>query len=98
MHVPWRPFLFRGLSTRESTPVAGEDDDEIVGGDVAGDGDVGQLVEHRTDTPPTKVRFPGAARDFSPRVNFKCRLTSRVRTPSRVQSHTLTFVRTLKIP
>ena len=44
-------------------------------------GDVAQLVEHRTGTPPTQVRFPGAAEDFSPRVNFQCRLFYFVRTP-----------------
>ena len=44
-------------------------------------GDVAQLVEYRTGTPPTQVRFPGAARDFSPRVNFQCRLSDGVRTP-----------------
>ena len=37
--------------------------------------DVAQLVEHRTGTLLTRVRFPGAARDFSPRVNFLCRLS-----------------------
>ena len=36
-------------------------------------GDVAQLVEHRTGSLPTQVRFPGAARDFSPRVSFQCR-------------------------
>ena len=53
-------------------------------------GAVAQLVEHRTGTPPTQVRFPGAARDFSPRVNFQCRLSYGVRTPpvcNRVHSH-----------
>ena len=44
-------------------------------------GDVTQLVEHRTGTLPTKVRFPDAARDFSPRVNFQCTLLYDVRTP-----------------
>ena len=44
-------------------------------------GEVAQLVEHRTGTSPTQVRFPGAARDFSPRVNFQCRLSHGVRTP-----------------
>ena len=44
-------------------------------------GDVAQLVEHRTGTPPTQVRFPGAARNFSPRVNFQSRLSDGVRTP-----------------
>ena len=39
------------------------------------------LVEHRTVTPLTQVRFPGAAGDFSPRVNFQCRLSYAVRTP-----------------
>ena len=43
-------------------------------------GDVAQLVEHRTGTPLTQVRFPGAAREFSPRVNFQCRLSYDVRT------------------
>ena len=38
-------------------------------------GDVAQLVEHRTGTPPTQVRCPDAARDFSPRVYFQCRLS-----------------------
>ena len=31
-----------------------------------GGGDVAQLVERRTSTPPRQVRFPLAARDFSP--------------------------------
>ena len=39
------------------------------------------LVEHRTVTPLTQVRFPGAARDFPFRVNFRCRLSYGVRTP-----------------
>ena len=47
------------------------------------DGNVAQLVEHQTVTPPTQVRFPGAARDFSPRVNFQCRLSYGVRTSPR---------------
>ena len=34
-----------------------------------------QLVEHWNGTPPTQVRFLGAARDFSLRVNFQCRLS-----------------------
>ena len=29
----------------------------------------------------TQVRFPGSARDFSPRVNFQCRLFHGVYTP-----------------
>ena len=35
-------------------------------------GNVARLVEYRTGTSATQVRFPGAARDFSPRVNFQC--------------------------
>ena len=31
------------------------------------------LIERRTGTSLTRVRFPGAARDFYPRVNFKQR-------------------------
>ena len=38
-------------------------------------GDVAQLVEHPTGTPLTQVRFPGAGRDFSLRVNFQYRLS-----------------------
>ena len=44
-----------------------------------GEGGVAQLVEPRTGTLPTQVRFPSAARDFSPRVNFQCRLFYGVR-------------------
>ena len=44
-------------------------------------GATAQLVEHRTGTPLTQVRFPGAARDFFPRVNFHCRLFYGVCTP-----------------
>ena len=45
------------------------------------DGNVAQLVERRTGTPLGQVRFPGAARDASPRNNFQCRLSYGVRTP-----------------
>ena len=38
-------------------------------------GDVAQLVERRTGTPLTQVRFPATARDFPPKVNFQCRLS-----------------------
>ena len=38
-------------------------------------------LEHRTVTPLTQVRFPGAARDFLPKVSFQCRLSFGVRTP-----------------
>ena len=44
-------------------------------------GDVAQLVQRRTGTPLAQVRLPGAAGDFSPRVNFRCRLSYAVRTP-----------------
>ena len=40
-------------------------------------------LEHRTGTSPAQVRFPVAARDFSLRVNFQCRLSYGVRTPPR---------------
>ena len=42
--------------------------------------------------------FLSAARDFSPRVNFQCRLSYGVRTASRVQPHSPTPVSTLKVP
>ena len=44
-------------------------------------GDVAQLVEQWTDTPLMQFRFSGAARDFSPRVSIRCRLSYGVRTP-----------------
>ena len=50
-------------------------------GSIVLSGDVAQLVEYRTGTPLTQVRFPGATGNFSPRVNSQCRLSYRVRTP-----------------
>ena len=38
-------------------------------------GDAAQLAECWTGTLLMQVRFPGAARDFSSRVNFQCRLS-----------------------
>ena len=40
---------------------------------------VAQLVEY-TSMLLRQVRFPSAARDFSPRVNFQCRLSYSVHT------------------
>ena len=60
-----------------------------------------QLVERPTEMPGailTRVRVPGAARDFSPRVKVQCRLSYGVRTAHRAQSHASTHVDTLKIP
>ena len=58
--------------------------------------DVAQLVERRTGTPLTQIRFPVAARDFS-HSHLSVQTLLRFCTPL-VQSHALTFVRTLKIP
>ena len=55
---------------------------------------VAQLVKRRTGTPLTQVRFPVAAGDFPPGVNFQCRLCY---VHLRVQSHALTSVWTSKI-
>ena len=52
---------------------------DVAGVGLCRGGEVAQLVEHRTGTLPTQVRFPGAARDFSPRVNCQCRLSNGVR-------------------
>ena len=46
---------------------------------------IAQLVERPTEKSGailTRVRVPGAARDFSPRVSFQCRLFYGVRTDS----------------
>ena len=48
-------------------------------------------LEQRTGTQPTQVRFPGAARDFSPNVNFQCRLCHGVRTPPCAIAYINTF-------
>ena len=44
-------------------------------------GDVAQLLKHRTGTPLTQVRFPGAARDFFSQRQLSVRLSYGVRTP-----------------
>ena len=54
---------------------------------------IAQLVERSIEmsgTILTRVRVPGAARDFSPRVSFQCRLCT--------CPHASTYVCTLKIP
>ena len=52
--------------------------------DTLGEAGIAQLVGPRPTEKPgvllTRVRVPGAARDFSPRVNFQCRLSYGVRT------------------
>ena len=60
--------------------------------------DVAQLVDYGTGTPPTQVRFPAAARDFSPGVNFQCRLSNGVRTPPRAQSNAFYICAHVKDP
>ena len=45
---------------------------------------IAQLEECPTEKPGatlTQVRVPGAARDFSPSVNFQCRLTVSIQPP-----------------
>ena len=54
---------------------------EVIRGWGGGRGDVAQFVERRTGTVLTQIRFPGAARNFSPRDNFQCRLSYGVRKP-----------------
>ena len=46
------------------------------------DWDVAQLVERRTVTQLTQVRFPGTWPDFLPTISFQCGLSCGVRTPS----------------
>ena len=61
---------------------------------------IAQSIEHPTEKPGailTRVRIPGAARDFSPRANFQCKLSYGVSTAhecNRIHQHTRTF----KIP
>ena len=42
--------------------------------------DVAQLVKRQTSVLLMQVRFPGAAKDFSPRVHFQYRLSCGVHT------------------
>ena len=56
-------------SDKEEEEEEKKEDERKYGGDVA------ELVEHPTVTPLTQVQFPSAARDFSPTVNFQCRLS-----------------------
>ena len=44
-------------------------------------GEVAQIVARQAGIPLGQVRFPGAAKEFSPEVNFQCRLSYGVRTP-----------------
>ena len=68
-------YAFHAQSTRSSHPGAGR----------------AQWVERWTEKPGailTRVQVPGAARDFSPRVNFLCRLSYGVRTVcNRIHQH-----------
>ena len=43
---------------------------DVIYGDVRGE-DVARSIERRTGTQLRPVRFPGAAKDFSPRVSFQ---------------------------
>ena len=56
--------------------------------------DVGQWIDCQTGTPLRQVCFPGAAREFSPRINFQCRLSYNVLV---CKSHSYTSVRTLNV-
>ena len=72
---------------------------QVVGTSHSSGAGIVQLVERPIEKPGavlTRVRVPGAARDFSSRVNFQCRLSYGVITsPSSPASLS---VRTLKIP
>ena len=76
-------ICFAGVSVCCDDPAAWSSSEGTQsGGRAETDGwDVAQLVEHRTVTPLTQVRFPGAARDFLQGVNFQCRHSFGVRTP-----------------
>ena len=54
-------------------------------------------LEHQTIMPLMQVQFPGAARDFSPRVNFQCCLFLRVSIHPCMQSRVLASVHMLKV-
>ena len=65
-------------------------------------GRIAKLAEHPAEKPGAilmRVRVPIAARDFSPIVNFQCRLSYGVRTAhvcNRTHQHTCTHVKTPK--
>ena len=63
-----------------------------------GGGDAAQPVQRRTVRSLTQVRFPRTAREFSPRVNFQCRLSYVCSyTPMSNHMHQHLSVRTFKI-
>ena len=68
MLCEWKKRRKKSRSTKEKR----EEDEALYEDEETGG--VAQLVERRTGTAPTQVRFPDAARDFSPSVNFQCRL------------------------
>ena len=62
-------------------------------------GGIAQLVECPTEKPGAllkRVRVPAAARELSPKINFRCRLAYGVCVS--VQSHASAAVHALKIP
>ena len=59
-------------------------------------GDVAQLVERRTGTPLTQLRFPRGRTGFFSQGQLSLQILLRVSVHPRVQSHSLTLVRTLK--
>ena len=67
---------------------------------ITGELGIAQLIEHQTEklgSVLTQVRVSSAAWDFSPRVNFECRLWRCLYSPH-VHSQASTSVCTLKIP
>ena len=69
--------LTRVLTSNLVTTALDKSDEQLAASETrwSWGGDVAQLVGHRTGTPPTQVRFPGSARDFSSRAVSYTHLT-----------------------
>ena len=72
LHFRTKDAIFIPMVTMKGGPVT-----------MATDSRIARLAEQQTEKPGAilmQVRVPGAARDFSPRVDFQCRLSYGVRT------------------
>ena len=100
LHLPHQhPHLHEGgaaLRHQTGKPTDEEQQRRLTTMKEVGGRDAAQLVERQTSELLRQFQFPGAARDFSPRVNFRVSLSYGVCTAPACSA--LTSVHMLKIP